>query len=218
MWHAERQSLTSARDQSAPSVSQSLHISHRTRLRPRLQLTQHISCRWAAAASTRRCLAHHVLRSSCCRCRTIPSTCLSSADSRRLPSTLGLSHTMPSVAVAPPRPPHLAASPPEAARWRRCSILGVLVAQHPLRTGVVWSTEHARRSYTNSRGLASATRLCCVTCLAQHVRKRHALIRSPAPIPHTLDGSACGAHSVRCPCVVRWDASLTAVDGAQPTR
>ena len=108
MWHAERQSLTSARDQSAPSVSQSLHISHRTRLRPRQQLTQHISCRWAAAASTRRCLAHHVLRSSCCRCRTIPSTCLSSADSRRLPSTLGLSRTMPSVAVraptsAPPR-------------------------------------------------------------------------------------------------------------------
>lgn len=36
--------------------------------------------------------------------------------------------------------------------------------------------------------------------------------------PHTQDGSACGAHSVRCPCVVQWDASLTAVDGAQPTR
>ena len=217
MWHAERQSLTSARDQSAPSVSQSLHISHRTRLRPRQQLTQHSSCRWAAAASTRRCLAHHVLRSSCCRCRTIPSTCrlLILDDFPRLSASRARCRAW---RYAPPRPPHLAASPPEAARWRRCSILGVLVAQHPLRTGVVWSTEHARRSYTNSRGLASATRLCCVTCLAQHVRKRHALIRSPAPIPHTLDGSACGAHSVRCPCVVRWDASLTAVDGAQPTR
>ena len=134
-------------------------------LPPRRQLVRNSSRRWAAAAGD----AAAPLTTCCSLMLQVShDSVLSSADSRRLSPRLRF------FAIDPERRgarTHFHAWPPEAARWR-CSILGVLVAQHPLRIGVVWSTEHARRSYTNGRGLASATRLCCLTCLAQHVCKR----------------------------------------------
>ena len=40
---------------------------------------------------------------------------------------------------------------------------------------------------------------------------------STHPLPLRMEAPS-GINSARCPCVVEWDARLTAVDGAQPTR
>ena len=61
-----------------------------------------------------------------------------------------------------------------------------------------------------------------MTCRVQHRRPVHTLSRTlhRACVAHapTWMEAASGITSARCPCVVHWDARLTAADGAQPTR
>ena len=61
-----------------------------------------------------------------------------------------------------------------------------------------------------------------MTCRVQHRRPVHTLSRTlhracAAHAPTWME-AASGINSARCPCVVHWDARLTAADGAQPTR
>ena len=61
-----------------------------------------------------------------------------------------------------------------------------------------------------------------MTCRVQHRRPMHTLARTlhrarAAHAPTWME-AASGINSARCPCVVHWDARLTAADGAQPTR
>ena len=61
-----------------------------------------------------------------------------------------------------------------------------------------------------------------MTCRVQHRRPVHTLARTlhrarAAHAPTWME-AASGINSARCPCVVHWDARLTAADGAQPTR
>ena len=122
------------------------------------------------------------------------------------------------LAPPPPHAPHTTAS----------------VLAFPLRRPVAqWCCmEHkaCQARLNQAQRIGSATRLCSLTCLVQHwpqSRTHPALARprpqaaSPPPhrAPHASRMEARGgAHSARCPCVVDWDARLTAADGAQPTR
>ena len=61
-----------------------------------------------------------------------------------------------------------------------------------------------------------------MTCRVQHRRPVHTLARTlhrarAAHAPTWMEAPS-GINSARCPCVVHWDARLTAADGAQPTR